>query len=447
MKKLWDKGTPLAKEIELFTVGDDPQLDQQLVLYDCLGSIAHAKMLSTIGILTIDEFKALKTCLVSIIQLDQNKQFCIVASYEDVHTAIEKYLTSNLGELGKKIHTARSRNDQVMLDIRLYTRDHLLTLMEELLNLIASFLTFAEKHKKTPMAGRTHFQKAMPSSFGLWAGAFAESLLDDMHLLIASYELTNQSPLGSAAGYGVALPIDRQLVADLLGFAKVQNNVLYVSNSRGKYESIALHAAAQIMNDLSKAAVDLIIFSTPEFGYVSIPDELCTGSSLMPHKKNPDGLELVRAKTATLMSYLFQTLEIIRGLPSGYNRDFQETKRPLLSGLHLTHEALVVMRLTLDKLQVDTQKCLDAFSPDLFATDYALELVQKGMPFRDAYTHVAATLSTIPLRDPQTDITHKKHLGAAGNLGLHLSLKAHAEYNRWLMNEQAIIKNALYNLA
>ena len=296
------------------------------------------------------------------------------------------------------------------------------------------------------MPGRTHFQKAMPSSFGLWAGAFAESLLDDIHLLKATYELTNQSPLGSAAGYGVSLPIDRQLVADLLGFAQVQNNVLYVSNSRGKYESVALHTATHIMHDLGKASVDLIMFSAPEFGYVSIPDELCTGSSLMPNKKNPDGLELVRAKASTVMSALFQTLEIIKGLPSGYNRDFQETKRPLLSGLQTTHEALVVMRLTLDTLQVDTQKCLDAFSPELFATDHALELVQKGMPFRDAYAYVASHLKDLPQRDPLENITHKKHLGAPGNLGLHLSLQAHNEYNTWLMKEQTIINQAFQNL-
>ena len=446
MKKLWDKGVPLAQEIENFTVGDDPQLDQQLIIYDCLGSIAHAYMLSTIGVLNPDEFKELKQCLVTIIEQCNNKTFAINTSDEDVHTAVENYLSKQLGDLGKKIHTARSRNDQVLIDLRLYMREHVLEIIQELLKLSESFMTFAQKHKETPIPGRTHFQRAMPSSFGLWGGAFAESLLDNIALLKNSYDLINQSPLGSAAAYGVNLPIDRQLVADVLGFAKVQNNVLYVSNSRGKFESIVIHAATQIMIDLSKAAADLIIFSTPEFGYVVIPEELCTGSSLMPQKKNPCGLELVRAKTATIISYLLQTLEIIRALPSGYNRDFQETKYPLLHGLQITREALIVMRLTIDKLKVNREACLEAMTPDLFATDYVLQLAQQGIPFRDAYRQVAARLDAVPTGESVKNIVSKIHLGATGNLGLELSHQANKEYAHWLTTEQKRVNKAISKL-
>jgi len=446
MKKLWNKGVSLAQEIEHFTIGDDTQLDKQLIVYDCVGSIAHANMLCSIGILTSDEFKQIKSCLLSIIEQDQHKTFVIEASDEDVHTAVENYLSKQLGDLGKKIHTARSRNDQVMLDLRLYMREHLLQLMQEQLKLVDSFLVMAQEHHDTPMPGRTHFQRAMPSSFGLWAGAFAESLLDNTLLLQHCYELINQSPLGSAAAYGVNLPIDRQFVADVLGFAKVQNNVLYVSNSRGKFESIVIHTATQIMNDLSKVAADLIIFSAPEFAYVVIPEQLCTGSSLMPQKRNPCGLELVRAKAATTISHLLQTLETIRGLPSGYNRDFQETKRPLLHSLQTTQEALTVIRLTINKLKVNRDACLNVMTADLFATDYVLHLVQKGMPFRDAYRQAATELDKIPMIDPVKNIANKTHLGATGHLGLELSHKASKEYGDWLKAEQERIEETISKL-
>ncbi len=446
MKKLWDKGIPLLQEIEEFTVGDDPHLDQNLITYDCLGSIAHAKMLCALGILTLDELRDIKQCLLALIEKNINKTFSITTSDEDVHTAIENYLRAQLGDLGKKIHTARSRNDQVVLDLRLYMRDHVLKIMEKNLELATAFLDFANTNQTVPFPGRTHFQKAMPASFGLWAGAFAESLIDNMILLKSSYDLINQSPLGSAAAYGVNLAIDRQLVTGLLGFSKVQNNVLYVSNSRGKFESVIINSLTHIMNDLSKAATDLIIFSAPEFGYVTIPEELCTGSSLMPQKKNPCGLELVRAKTATVMSNLFQTLEIIRGLPSGYNRDFQETKEPLMSSIKITKQALSVIRLTLEKLVVNRTACLNAMSADLFATDYALDLVKKGMPFRDAYRKVATELDSLAHVDPIENIISKKHLGATGNLGLELSYKKIAEFNCWVKQEEERITKIVIQL-
>jgi argininosuccinate lyase len=446
MKKLWDKGYSLAQEIEHFTVGDDAQLDQELIIYDCLGSIAHAYMLSTIGILQKDEYEKIHACLQEIIDKSRAKTFVLTTADEDVHTAVENYMCQRLGDIGKKIHAARSRNDQVMLDLRLFMREQLFQIMNDALELAESLLACARKYHKVPIPGRTHFQRAMPSSVGLWAAAFAESLLDDVNLLKQSYDLINQSPLGSAAAYGVNLPIDRQLVADVLGFSQVQNNVLYVSNSRGKYESIVIHAITQVMTDLSKIAADLMIFSCPEFGYVEIPAELCTGSSLMPQKKNPCGLELVRAKTATVISYLLQTIEIIRGLPSGYNRDFQETKRPLIHSFHTVHEALVVMRLTIDKLVVNEKVCRDAMTRDLFATDYALQLVQEGVPFRDAYRTVAAHGDTIPFPDPVENIMAKKHRGATGNLGLELSDKKVHEFSNWLHDEQERIHKVIDKL-
>ena len=336
MAKLWKKTADLDAEMEKFTVGNDYILDMELVEADALGSIAHAKMLSTIGILTGEEFRRLQKALAEVIELRGRGEFRIELAQEDVHTAIEEYLTAKLGDLGKKIHTGRSRNDQVLVDIRIYTRDKLLEVQRETLLLADTLAAFGQKHHHVPMPGRTHTQRAMPSSVGLWVGAFAESLADDLMLLQTAAELNNQCPLGSAASYGVPLPLDRQLVADLLGFAKVQNNVLYANNSRGKIEAIVLFALTEITHDLAKLAGDLILFSIPEFGYFTLPEKYFAGSSIMPQKRNPCQLELTRAKSAAVEAALFRVLNITRALPSGYNRDFQETKEPLMQGLNVT---------------------------------------------------------------------------------------------------------------
>lgn len=334
--KLWEKGYKLDQLVETFMTGDDPLLDRALISYDCVGSIAHAKMLEKIGILTSEESCQLAEELKHIIQLADEGKFIIKPEDEDVHTAVENALVAKLGDIGKKLHTARSRNDQVLLDMRLYMKNQIRQITQEVLNACGILCKFSESNQEVPMPGRTHFQRAMPSSMGLWAAAFAESLLDDVHLLKGAYELIDQCPLGSAASYGVSIPIDRQYCADLLGFKSVQNNVLFANNSRGKFEAAVLHALVQIMNDLSKVATDIIIFSAPEFGYLILPEKFCPGSSLMPQKRNPCPLELIRAKSATLQGLLFQTLEIVRALPSGYNRDFQETKRPIMHGLETT---------------------------------------------------------------------------------------------------------------
>lgn len=425
--KLWNKGYQLDQLVETFMTGDDHQLDQALIKYDCLGSIAHAKMLAKIGVLTTNECEQLCNALQDIIHLDQEGKFIIQWQEEDVHTAVENALTAQLGELGKKLHTARSRNDQILVDMRLYAKEWLKHITQEALNVCEVLCHFAKTYQTIPVPGRTHFQRAMPSSLGLWAGAFVESLLDDIALLKNASELVDQCPLGSAASYGVSLQIDRQYTADLLGFRAVQNNVLYANNSRGKFESIILSALVQIMNDLSKISTDIIIFCTPEFGYLSLPEKFCPGSSLMPQKRNPCPLELIRAKSATAQGLLFQVLTLIRDLPSGYHRDFQETKRPFMQGLKVTLMSLKVFATIFSELEVNEAQCLASFSAELFATDKVLSLVKEGIPFRQAYQQVAQELEYVELDDPKANIMAKTHQGATGNLGLALSLqKIHA---------------------
>ena len=431
MAKLWAKGYELDAAVERFTVGEDYVLDMELVRWDCIGSIAHAAMLKSIGVLTDEDFASLKDRLNEIIRCHESGEFVIQPKDEDVHTAVEGDLIRTLGEVGKKLHTARSRNDQIVLDLRLYMRDKLLAATDAACDMAAVLLDFAEKHKDVPIVGRTHFQRAMPSSIGLWAAAFAESLLDDIELLRASYKIADQCPLGSAAGYGVNLNIDRQMVSDSLGFTRVLNNVLYANNSRGKTESIVLSALAQVMNDLSKLSSDVILWSMPEFGYFSLPAEFCPGSSLMPQKRNPGPFELTRARAATVTGCLVQALEITRPLISGYHRDFQETKKPLMTGVEVTHSALEVCALVMGRLKVNAQQCIDAFSKEVFATDRVLEMVKQGKPFRDAYREVAETLDSTPMEDPAANIQKKTHIGATGNLGLDLTRERLDEQRAW----------------
>ncbi len=430
MNKLWQKGYELNEVIERFTVGDDYILDRELIEFDCYGSIAHAAMLAKIGILTAHEFQSLHNVLVRYAKTPGSLK--ILVEDEDVHTALEHALCAEVGEAGKKIHTARSRNDQVLVDVRLYARDQLLLLMRELITCMSTLHAFAEQHAYVPLVGRTHFQKAMPSSIGLWMGALAESLLDDLELIKAAYALINQCPLGSAASYGTPLPIDRQLVSDLLGFDKVQNNVLYANNSRGKFESIILHALVQVMTDMSKYATDIILFSTPEFGYFNLPQELCSGSSLMPQKRNPCMLELVRAKTATVTSCLTNVLDIIKALPTGYNRDFQETKRPFMLGLKTTRDAITVFTLVIKGMTVNEDVCKQAFTSEVCATDEALALIKEGIPFRDAYKKIALNLGSLAKKHSVLDfksmLAQRTQIGATGNLGLeHIAQRMVAE--------------------
>ena len=355
MAKLWQKDYKLNEEIEKFTVGNDFLLDKNLIKYDVYGSIAHAIMLNKIGILTKDELKKLKKTLIEILKLSQKNKFEIKQEDEDVHTAIENYLTKKLGDLGKKIHTARSRNDQVLVDLRLYTKEKLLEAQKLALELAGALVYSAEKYKNAPMPGYTHSRKAMPSSVGLYFASFAESLIDELEILEEAYEINDQCPLGSGAGYGLPLNVDRQITADLLGFEKVQNNVIYVQNSRGKFESFAVFALSAVMNDLARISNDLIMFSMEEFGFFKLPDEFCTGSSIMPQKKNPDVLELIRAKSAKVDSNLYLIKSIIIKLPTGYNRDLQLTKEPLMESFDITLSSLRIFSTVIKNLQVNEE--------------------------------------------------------------------------------------------
>jgi argininosuccinate lyase len=418
MAKLWDKGIDQDSLMEAFTVGEDYALDDRLVNADCVASMAHAVMLGKIGILCESEVKALKAELAAIIADHEKGTFAVRRSDEDVHTAIENRLTAALGDAGKKIHTGRSRNDQIMAALRLWTRGFIFSFLRACIDLVESLLKLAKAHEKTPMPGRTHMQIAMPSSVGLWAAAFAEELLDDALLTHGAHALTDSSPLGSAASYGVPLPLDREMTAELLGFSKVQNNVLYAQNSRGKFESVILGAVEQVGLSMSKMAQDMILFSMPEFGYFSLPPELCSGSSIMPQKKNPDGLEAIRSKSAQISAHRAAITSIIRGLPSGYNRDFQDTKGPFLLACETALACVRVMSLTVERLTVNRERLLAAFTPEIFATDRAYELVTEGMPFREAYGEVAANIGALADRDPVEAIEKRISTGSPGNLGL-----------------------------
>lgn len=387
--KLWEKNYSLNKSVEKFTVGDDYIIDQKLVKYDCLASIAHVKMLNKIGILNSDECDKLIKALDEIIELDSKGAFVINQEDEDCHTAIENYLTKKLGDIGKKIHTARSRNDQVLTALRLYYKDEIKSVVQLVESLVKSLVLFKRKYGSIELPGYTHMRKAMPSSVGLWADAFIESMNDNKTVMLNVYELVNKSPLGTGAGYGLPIEVDKKLSAELLGFSKIHNNPLYAQNSRGKFESIILNGLSQIMLDLNRMAMDLLLFSMSELGYVILPDELCTGSSIMPHKKNPDVLELIRAKYHQILAYEFEVKSIIANLISGYNRDLQLTKKPIINGFEITKDALNMMAIVLENLYVNSKECKKAMTEELYATEKAYKLIKKGIPFRDAYKEIS----------------------------------------------------------
>ena len=389
MTKLWQKGYDLNREIELFTVGDDPDLDQRLVKYDCVASMVHAKMLGKMGILKNKEVKQLAAELENIIKLHKNGQFPITSDQEDCHTAIENHLTEKLGDVGKKIHTARSRNDQVLTALRLFYKDQIQECEELIDGLIEPMESFIKRSGEMLLPGYTHMRKAMPSSVAMWGSAFVDSMKDNQKLLDAVLGLIDQSPLGTAAGYGLPLKIDREFTARELGFERVQENPIYAQNSRGKFETSLLHALSQIMLDLNRIASDLILFSMPEFGFFELPDEFCTGSSIMPQKKNPDVLEILRAKYHVVRSCQHEVESIVGNLISGFNRDIQLTKEPTFRGLDTTLESLSVAVLIFDELKVNAERCEDAMTDELFATEEIYRLVEKGIPFREAYRRVA----------------------------------------------------------
>lgn len=415
MKQKTTVGT-IDNEVLAFTAGRDVELDHGLIEVDCIGTAAHVTMLSKMPIepklITETERKKVIDALVGIMGLARQGKFKIELADQDVHLAVERSLTSKLGDLGKKIHTGRSRNDQVAVDLRLYAKGQLLATLEEAVALVDALVAFGREHETVPMVGRTHMQPGMPSSVGLWATAHAESLLDDCTILIDSYELNNQCPLGSAASYGVPLPIDRQLTSDLLGFARPTHNVLYANNSRGKMESSVLSGMSQVMLTLSRLAQDFMLFTMPEFNYFKLLAEYCTGSSIMPQKQNPDVCELVRAKASRVKVAELGVYDLIKGSPSGYNRDLQEAKELLMEGIASTRACLRILVPMIQSTKVNTEALTDGFTPDVFATDRALELVGRGMPFRDAYHYIKENLDELENIDPNEAIKLKTHLGA-----------------------------------
>jgi len=390
MTKLWTNKNNLNKAVEAFETKDDLVWDQKLVKYDCIGSIAHARMLVKIGILSLKELKSLKKHLEDIIKLSEKGRFALELGDEDIHTKIENYLTQKCGEAGQKIHTGRSRNDQVLTAIRLYTKDVLGEITKEIQSLQTSFKSYANKYQKIEMPGYTHMQKAMPSTVGMWAGSFVESLGDDIKLLKNIAALIDQSPLGSGAGYGLPFDINRGLTAKLLDFAKVQGNPLYCQNSRGKFEASILSSLISILQTINKFAQDVLLFTTSEFGFFTVDPELTTGSSIMPQKKNVDLAELLRSKVHLVLGNYVAIVSLSSNLPSGYNRDIQDTKKPLFESLTITLDSLKMCQILLNGLKPNEDRLKKAMTPELYAAADALKLAKKGIPFRSAYKKIAS---------------------------------------------------------
>ncbi len=423
MKKTRSQHTMIGTiraDVLAYTAGKDVALDACLVDADCIASAAHVTMLAGLPlrprIFSVRAGARIVRELVRIMRQARRGAFRIKLQDQDVHLAVERELTRRLGEPGRKIHAGRSRNDQVAVDLRLFAKAQLLAGIEEATALGTALFVQARRNRGVPMVGRTHLQPAMPSSVGLWASAYTEDLLDDVSLLKGAYDLNDQCPLGSAAGYGVPLRLDRQKVSDLLGFRRPLHNVLHAGNSRGKQEGVILSALSQVMITLSRMAEDLLIFTMPEFGYFGLPSDMCTGSSIMPQKNNPDVLELVRARAARVMACNQAVMDIVKGLPSGYNRDLQETKEPFMLGLAITRASLRIMTPLIAGLKVNREALRRGFTPAVFATDHALGLVARGMPFRDAYHHVKKNLSELGCLDPAKAIALKTHLGATAGL-------------------------------
>lgn len=412
--KLWEKNVQLNKEIERFTVGRDRELDVFLAKYDVLGSMAHITMLESIGLLAADELKILLEELREIYKLADEGKLVIEDGIEDVHSQVELMLTRKLGVVGKKIHSGRSRNDQVLVDLKLYARSEIRTIAEAANSLFNELQKQSEKYKNVLMPGYTHMQVAMPSSFGLWFGAYAESLADDMQLLLAAYRVTNRNPLGSAAGYGSSFPLDRQMTTDLLGFDSMDYNVVYAQMGRGKTERNIAFAMAGIASTLSKLAFDACLFNSQNFGFVKLPAECTTGSSIMPHKKNPDVFELIRAKSNKLQSLPVQITMMMNNLPSGYSRDFQLIKEVFMPAFEELLDCLQMTEYIIARTEVNEHIIDDPRYDAMFSVEEVNRRVLSGTSFRDAYKQVGLEIEAGNFV-PDKNI-HHTHAGSIGNL-------------------------------
>ena len=412
--KLWEKSVHVTEEIDRFTVGHDRELDLYLAKYDVLGSMAHVTMLHSIGLIADEELPVLLRELRAIYQVAESGDFVIEDGIEDVHSQVELMLTRKLGDMGKKIHSGRSRNDQVLVDLKLFTRDKIREVAEAVRDLFAELQQQSERYKNVLMPGYTHLQVAMPSSFGLWFGAYAESLADDMLLLEAAYRMTNRNPLGSAAGYGSSFPLNRTMTTELLGFDSMDYNVVYAQMGRGKNERNVAFALAGIAGTVAKLAFDACVFNSQNFGFVRLPDECTTGSSIMPHKKNPDVFELIRARCNKLQALPTQVVMIMNNLPCGYFRDLQEIKEVFLPAFDQLLSCLRMATYIVARMRVNEHILDDARYDLMFSVEEVNRLASEGMPFRDAYKKVGLDIEAHQFT-PNKEI-HHTHEGSIGNL-------------------------------
>lgn len=413
-QKLWEKNVQVDQEVDTFTVGKDREMDLYLAKYDVLGSMAHITMLENIGLLEKEELTLLLSELKNIYEIAESGQFIIEEGIEDVHSQVELMLTRRLGDIGKKIHSGRSRNDQVLLDLKLFTRSQIKEVVDLVSELFNVLISQSNRYKDILLPGYTHLQIAMPSSFGLWFGAYAESLVDDLQLMQAAYKVCNRNPLGSAAGYGSSFPLKRQMTTDLLGFDSLAYNVVYAQMGRGKMERTVAFALASIAATLSKLAFDACMFNSQNFGFIKLPDQFTTGSSIMPHKKNPDVFELTRAKCNKIQGLPQQITLICNNLPSGYFRDLQIIKEVFLPAFDELKDCLRMVTYMMKEVKVNEHILDDDKYALLFSVDEVNRLVLEGIPFRDAYKQVGLNIEA-GLFEPIKEARHT-HEGSIGNL-------------------------------
>ena len=413
-QKLWEKNIQVDKAVERFTVGQDREMDLYLAKYDVLGSMAHITMLESIGLLTSEELTSLLVALKQIYQLIEEGSFVIEEGVEDVHSQVELMLIRTLGDIGKKIHSGRSRNDQVLVDLKLFTRAQLQEIVRLVSALFDVLIAQSNRYKSVLMPGYTHLQIAMPSSFGLWFGAYAESLVDDLQLMQAAYKITNRNPLGSAAGYGSSFPLNRTLTSELLGFESMNYNVVYAQMGRGKMERTVAFAMAGIAATLSKLAMDACLYNSQNFGFIKLPDQYTTGSSIMPHKKNPDVFELTRAKCNKIQGLPQQITLITNNLPSGYFRDLQIIKEVFLPSFDELKDCLLLVTQMIREVKINEQILGDEKYSLLFSVEEVNRLVLAGVPFRDAYKQVGLDIEAGKFETDKA-VSHT-HEGSIGNL-------------------------------
>ena len=414
--KLWQKGNAAHQKVDHFTVGNDREYDLLLAAYDCEASSAHAQMLAKIGLLTKDEADLVTLALNNLKTKAQEGSFTIEDEFEDMHSKIEHVLTDQLGDLGKKIHTARSRNDQVLVAMHLYLKDEITGIKKTVIELFDLLMSLAEQHKNELIPGYTHLQVAMPSSFGMWFSAYAESLIDDVQFLNTAFSLVDQNPLGSAAGYGSSFPIDREYTTEALNFGTLKYNSVAAQMSRGKVEKTTAVALSMVGSTLSKFAMDVCLYMGQDFNFISFPDDLTTGSSIMPHKKNPDIFELIRGKCNALQALPTQLTLLTTNLPSGYHRELQLAKGPIIDGIQELKACLDMLLFSLPKIEVSKNITDQSKYDYLFSVDTLNAKVQDGMPFRDAYRELGNAIENGDY-DPNRSVEHT-HLGSIGNLGL-----------------------------